>query len=89
MFCNKKKNHGGINIDNWNDYNALQLQQSNCQSGIAITFLTFMNNDVDVGSLVINSAEKLTPLQNLAYFFICKLREKATQQVFTIQNLNA
>lgn len=28
-----------------------------------------MNNDVDVGSLIINSKEKLTPLGNLTYFF--------------------
>ena len=35
---------------------------------IAIIFSTFMNNDVDVGSLIINSAERPIPLQEFGIF---------------------
>lgn len=49
-----------------------------------------MNNDVDVGSLIINSAERLTPLRNLAYFFQLQIKGEnyIATTVFTIQNLN-
>lgn len=33
-----------------------------------------MKNDIDVGSLIINSAEKLTPLRNLAYLFQLQIK---------------
>ena len=66
-FSATKDDH---NINNLNDYNAIQLKQSKCQSRIAITlFSAFMNSDVDVGSLIINSEEQLTLLRNMAYFF--------------------
>lgn len=49
-----------------------------------------MNDDEDVGSLIIKSADRLTSLRNLAYSFQLQINGEnhIATKVFLIQNLN-